>query len=291
MGTTPYILSLAYRNRIEEVCKSLSTMGLRYFVSYLVFNNGQTFVLSNMFDMLVPYYVDGHYKEDNSFRKTITANAAYYLCNKVSSVSDKLSTLLEDRFNIFRAYYIIRNCPECQFVFGAIKDNKFDDFDGVYKRTVDKFEDFCINFVDNFIDVIKYYNQSYYNSIVLNDAGYRRNIIKTNCHKTGKLTVREIESLHLAALGKTSEETAIIMGISTSTIDAYREEAKRKLAATNMPHAVFEAIKYGYIGSFNKIWNRPDAVSINGFSIVSSMEKVKEMIHNVSSFSLLNTEI
>lgn len=62
-----------------------------------------------------------------------------------------------------------------------------------------------------------------------------------------KLTNREITCLLLAAKGRTSDETAQLLGIKASTVETYRKKIKRKLACTTMAQAVFEGIRYGYV--------------------------------------------
>src|SRR6185312_1189564 len=217
MKSVPFILSLAHRDRIDRLCKVLTNIGLKHFVGYIVFNNGQTFVLSSMFHMLEPYYIDGYYKEDFSFKREITESVSHYLCDTTQSVSATFQDALENRFSIFRAYYIVRNCPECQFVFGAIKDTRIDNYKHTYKATLNSFEDFCCAFIDSMIDIIKQHNPTYTSSIVLNDKYYRRKIIKSSSTQDEKLTAREIDCLYWAANGKSSEETAMILGINKNT--------------------------------------------------------------------------
>ena len=62
-----------------------------------------------------------------------------------------------------------------------------------------------------------------------------------------KLYPFEIEVLYWAAEGKTSDETAIILGLSAHTFNAHRREAIRKLHANNITHAVFKAVSWGII--------------------------------------------
>ncbi len=289
MKSIPTILSLAYQNRIAQLCQELPKIGnLRYFVCYIVFNNGQTFVLSNTFHMLMAYYGESLYKQDFSFRKENTISVTHYLGNQPSTITENFKEILEQRFGIYRSYYIIRNCPECQFIFGAIKDTSFDNFEWLYKATIHKFEDFCCDFVDGVVDIIKEYNPTFYNAIVLGDSCYRRSIIKTNQNSPEKLTAREIECLYLAANGKSSEETAKLLHIGKTTVDTYRNEVKRKLNAINITHAVFEAIKFGYIGAFNKNWTHSDAISINGLAIARSLKDVEAKIK--TNLWLLNKE-
>lgn len=270
MKTIPNIISLIYQHRIQTLCQNLfKQCGFKYFVSYIVFNNGQTFVLSNLFHLLIPYYTEDFYKQDFNFKKEITIDVTHYLCDKSLSVSKAFAEILQERFKVFRAYYIVRNAPECQFIFGAIKDTPFNDFAYIYKRTLDKFEDFCCDFTDAMLDVIKLYNPTYASSVILNDPRYRRMIIKS-LYANHKLTFREIECLSLTAQGKTSEETANILGINKSTVETHRDAVKRKLNAANMAQAVFEGMKLGYIGAFDKSWHKKDTYALNNISILEN---------------------
>ena len=208
----PKILSIVHQAEIESFCKDINNIGnMKHFVFYAVFNNGQAFVLSNIFKMLVPYYTEKYYQQDYSFKKEIISNANYYLCDRVNSVSEDFSNILELKFKVSRAYYIIRNSPECQFVFGCIPHEKPDNFEAYYKNTIDKFEDFCVDFLDKSIHIIKKYNPSYSNSIILNDRTYRKSIIKTKNSPIIQLTKNELDVFYWVAYGKSAEETAIIL--------------------------------------------------------------------------------
>jgi DNA-binding CsgD family transcriptional regulator len=61
------------------------------------------------------------------------------------------------------------------------------------------------------------------------------------------LSTREADCLQWAAAGKTSLETAIIMGLSPHTVNQYLTEATVKLKAVNRTHAVTKAVRLGLI--------------------------------------------
>ena len=65
----------------------------------------------------------------------------------------------------------------------------------------------------------------------------------------GALSARERESLSLAASGKTADGIAGVLGISPATAVEHLKEARRKLGAANMPHAVAIAISRGYLSA------------------------------------------
>jgi DNA-binding CsgD family transcriptional regulator len=61
------------------------------------------------------------------------------------------------------------------------------------------------------------------------------------------LTPRERECLHWVAHGKTHFETSLILGISTSVVKNHLDNARMKLGATNLTHAVAIAVSAGFI--------------------------------------------
>jgi DNA-binding CsgD family transcriptional regulator len=58
---------------------------------------------------------------------------------------------------------------------------------------------------------------------------------------------REREVLAWIAQGKTAEETAIILGISRRTVEWHAKNARDKIDASNVTHAVAKAVKTGMI--------------------------------------------
>ena len=59
-----------------------------------------------------------------------------------------------------------------------------------------------------------------------------------------KLTAREIECLRWSAAGKSSDEIAIILTISSHTVVSYLKSAMRKLNAVNRMQAIARACRY-----------------------------------------------
>lgn len=57
-----------------------------------------------------------------------------------------------------------------------------------------------------------------------------------------RLTPRELEALQWAAQGKTTAETAIVLGVSERTVRAFLDGARHKLGAGNVTHAVARAL-------------------------------------------------
>ncbi len=64
-----------------------------------------------------------------------------------------------------------------------------------------------------------------------------------------RLTVREKQVLQWAAFGKTSWETAMILGLSERTIETYIAKAAAKLEASTKAHAVCKSLSLGLISA------------------------------------------
>jgi LuxR family transcriptional regulator len=79
---------------------------------------------------------------------------------------------------------------------------------------------------------------------VIFDLGFEAQI---DVVRWNKLTPRELECLRWAAAGKTSGETAIILGRSLETVRLHIKNAITKLEATNRSQAVAMAIRLGLI--------------------------------------------
>jgi DNA-binding NarL/FixJ family response regulator len=66
--------------------------------------------------------------------------------------------------------------------------------------------------------------------------------------RVSALTRRETEVLNLSARGKKAEQIAKELGITKRTVDEHRQTIIRKLAASNITHAVAMALTSGMIG-------------------------------------------
>jgi len=80
----------------------------------------------------------------------------------------------------------------------------------------------------------------------------------------GPLSLREMEVLNYAAMGKSNKEIAGIIGLSQSTIKNHFSSTLRKLRANDRTHAVTLALCNGWINAqtiSNKMANEKAAIS------------------------------
>lgn len=252
----PFLIpSIAHKSIIDDLCSPLHLIGdIKYLVIYIIFNDGKKFVLSSTPEnFLSMYWGEEFFTHDYSDKLELFTEDNYYLCDKTLGSTILFKETLELKFNMHRTFYITRQCPECRFVFGALHGDRVNNSIHLYKTVLDKFENFCIDFLDKTIDIIKLYNPNYNRSIILNDKSYRKSIIKRNYTHEKQLTEREVECLFWAANGKSSDETAIILNIKKFTVEEYRKNIKRKLSCTSIASAIYEGVKFGYIGAFHRL--------------------------------------
>ncbi|CEK09263.1 response regulator transcription factor [Legionella hackeliae] len=252
MKEVPYILSLAYKKQIEEACIPLRQMGLKHFAMYLIFNDGSLLILSNVFPIILSYYQDALYKEDYTYtsRMTDSSHGDHYLCDEVEFVSSRLKKILNEQYNLHPTYNIIRRSAECTFVFSAIRDMPTNS-EQFYKKTIRAFENFCIHFVDKFLELITYCNSKYRYSFILTNKAHRHAVIKGGYSEKESIPLREQECLWLAAQGKTVKQIAQVLKISPYTVEKYLKHTREVFNCSSLIEAVVEGIHRGMIGKVN----------------------------------------
>lgn len=251
----PFILSLKHKEKIEEVCKPLSNLGLTNFVMYIVFNNGQTFVLSNVFNLLQSYYQDELYKEDYTYTKGFIdpVHSGHYFCEEEGALSPRIKDLCSQKYNYYPTYNLVRKHSECTFVFSAIKSHRDGNVNHFYKHTVSSFEHFCIHFVDSFLALILEHNPEYRYSFVLTNKALRDSVIKNQYKKEIKITSREKDCLSLLAQGKKTKDIARLLDLSRYTVEDYFRNIRHAFSTQTTHAALAEAIQLGIIGNLPKL--------------------------------------
>lgn len=251
-------MSLAYKQQIDEVCKSLPDLGLKHFVMYIIFNNGSTFVLSNVYPILKAYYQDALFKEDYTYTpewiKPIPKG--YYLCDETQTLSPRLKELLAEHYKIYPAYNIIRPHVECSFVFSAIREIPTKNGHLFYEKTISAFEEFCIRFVDTFLDLIISCNPTYRYSFILTNKMLRDAVIKQGYDEEITLTSREQECLIMASQGKSAKEIARILNRSFYTVEIHLKKIRKLFGCNSFSAIMMECIHRGIIGNVSPFNNK-----------------------------------
>lgn len=250
----PFIASIGYKKQIDQFCLKLKEhTGLDYFVAYIVFNNGEKFVLSNIYHILKPYYQESYYQKDFSIRENVIQNKDFYLCDQLPSVSTDFASILENRFSVFRVFYTIRRSLECTLVFGGAMMRQCSDTLQFYEHSKEDFNQFCLTFMRSALPIIKLHNPQYHRALLFNDENYLKNVILNRTCKKVSLSNREVECLIWAANGKTSEDTALILNVSVDTVNHHRRSVLSKLSCKTLTQAIYKALCLGYLGNLNSL--------------------------------------
>ncbi len=247
----PKILSLLYRDCVEDLNQALKKLGLDYLALYVTFNNGQKFVISNLYHFVEAYYAEELYQEDYQADLTKNDERDFFLEGEKLFTSERLTREAETRFHIYRAYFLVRHSPECKIVLGAAASHPIDNFTRIYEQTYEKFSRLGAEFFLRHVDIMKSTLPDYMHSIILTDAEYAREIMMNKIKPT-VLTDRQIDCLLWASRGKNAGETAEILQLASRTVTSYRTQVIKKLECVNMPQAVYEAFKRGCLGVFTE---------------------------------------
>ena len=153
-----------------------------------------------------------------------------------------------EAYGIYETYSIIRQSEDVKIIAIAHHDQRIINPASYYEKTVSAFEDFTVAFIDNMLDIIKECCPTLALTTFIKDADYRADIIKRKITFTNPLlSPREKEILMHAFHGYTSKEIAKILPLDNRTIEKYAANAKKKLGARNITHAIKKAIDFGII--------------------------------------------
>jgi DNA-binding CsgD family transcriptional regulator len=267
MDSLPFIPSIKYQELVKAQCHGLHTKcHADYLVMYIAFSNGDNFVLSNTdANFLYDYYQQELFKQDFCYQNALHSTAPHIICEQDTvTITKKFQKVLAEKYHIHPNYYIVRKSAEAMIIAAnhtaqPVRDKKFH-----FQSTYRDFEKFCVHYLLNLSQIIKAHNPSYEKSLILNNQYFIKKLFTNAYTIQEKLTDLEIEVLIWAGLGKSSEETAVIMGKTRYAIENKRRGIKEKMNVATMAQAMFEAVQSGCIGSFSAQWDTSKKVrSIN----------------------------
>ena len=125
-----------------------------------------------------------------------------------------------------------------------------------YKDTIDSFEVACLEYMHKIKDLIKKYHPLYASTRLLNDADYLRYIILGGNKFESLLTLKEVHVVWLYSHGYAPKTIAYMNKVSLETVKFHCKNARHKLQAKNMAHAVLLAVKKGYIDAYSPIFDK-----------------------------------
>lgn len=228
-------LSPAYQKAMNTVCQRLNAMGIRVAVMSLAFNDGSLFMLSNYTTATAPHHVEN--KQD------------YYLCGENEAIANRCNTVLQEQYQLYPTYNLVRHHPECTFVFSAIRDTSIEPAALFYQKTVAAFERFAIDFVDVFMSLIIEHHPAYKNSFILSSKKLRDAVIRQSYIDESRISLRAQDCLRLAAQGKSAKQIAQSLAISHFTVEQHLKTIRDVFQCNSVIEAVIEGIHAGLVGN------------------------------------------
>lgn len=248
-----HVESVKHREKMAFLCADLKKFdGIDYFSMEVCFPTKERYVVSNIPLWSIPYHTEGYYQA--SFTTTLT-EPNYKNCivhskyDVIGELHQYIWQVMRNHYKIHPTFAIVRNFAKIKFVFQAFSKFLINDPEKTYQNNKNEFDKFCFYFVTNTIEQIKGKYKKYSDLHIFNNKKALENIIlfpeKSNLNS--HLTKRELECLHLLSLGKTAKEAARLLNISPETLRTHTKVIRNKLNASNITHAITEAIKLGIL--------------------------------------------
>jgi DNA-binding CsgD family transcriptional regulator len=238
-----FLPTVKYRDKIADICSDLPKIqDIKYFYLVLKTEFSKSLCLGNTPDWSLTYH------KYNLARLDVGANpnedSDYIISDHVKKdfLTNHFYQWFES-YGIYETYSILRQSEDVKIIAIAHNDKHIIHPETYYETTSHLFEDFTLLFIDKMLDIIKACCPAMALTTFIKDADYRKDIIKRKivfAHPT--LSPREKEILHHAFHGFTSKEMAKILSLDNRTIEKYAANAKKKLGARNIAHAVKKAL-------------------------------------------------
>lgn len=248
-----FIASIKFEQEIAQASNNLKAcLGVDYFSICLVLPNGRKHIISNNpGNIAIPYQINGLNRLDTVFE---SANSGHLGKNFFSSSQLKQDTcskiytsIMNERFNVFNTWGFFReyNGFKCNVIFAKQQQTSVIQLNYSVERDM-------VKFIDTFLmQILPIYSCDYLDlkySRLCQDDSFRHNFLHGKYKSTvPELKPRERECLFWARCGKTSSETADIVGLKRSTVKNYLESVREKFQVSNLQEAITLALQYHLI--------------------------------------------
>ena len=248
-----HIDSIKHTPIIKQFTASLiENTGLSTFAACLILMGNRKFILSNHpTELIIPYHTDGIYRTDDFFTLERYDGLDYFFPHEIKYdlIGRHFLALLNNDFNIYYHFGLVRRSPECQLILTVGSNTYEKSSQRSYKSKRKKVEQCFIDFFDAIIEPWSQDHLLIKNSRFYKDTRFRQSFIKGNLpiSLTHHLTNKEREILYWVRYGKTTAEIAFILGNKPPTIKIHTKSIKDKLNASNMCQAVAIALQFGLL--------------------------------------------
>lgn len=242
-----YIPAVKHANIITQLCQKdafISQLGL---FCLAISHNNQFFYTSNDPYLSAAYINTGLYRADNFFHQALQSNQDVLLANQLDNNDDMRRLVVEvlsQNFNLFNCYCLIRRCEDCVVIIAIAMHENITDLKQFHQKTFSPLQNFSTIYIDQFLELYLENLPSLRYTRFAQDKAFRDNVINNSYQSTPRLSIsnRETQCLYWLSLGKTAQETAILMGISEHTVVEHKKKIMQKLNVSNIVHAVREAM-------------------------------------------------
>ncbi len=240
-----HILSVRHREVISKICDPLNSVESIKSVSLFInFNNGFRFAISNMPLWAIPYRTLGYADIDSDVDPIFHENESHFFHSKMAYGEPQKHILgkLKSHHNLAPSFALVRKCSDCIVIFEVYSDHEITNIEEYYKKNQLKVSKFCVTFIEDILDIIKEQNRELRYFRFIYDQEYRRNVL-LQVPTQEELSPREKDCVYWASLGKTAEETGVILNIAKKTVEKYLEKSKNRLNCRNTAHLVATCIR------------------------------------------------
>lgn len=243
-----YIPTVYYKSAIEPFAKKLSDKcGFNKFAVLIIYNDKKYWLSNTYDDLAIPHDIYQLSQLDlSNLESTYKNKTHFYPSYEINHpIYDLYKHLIQNVYQFYTIYVLSRSCHECQILlFAGSKSplGSFEECKMIYKNTRKDFENFIIEMLDKLMYTFLLTSPSIKLSRIYSDANFRKMLIKGQYNENIiKLTGQEIQCLHWASVGKTAEETSLILNISPYTVRQHLKYSIAKLNAANITNAVYKA--------------------------------------------------
>ncbi len=248
-----HIPTVKHRETIASICEKLPTIGeIKQISIFLITADNKMALLSNN---PLEAILGENYQYPLINIKALSSEYAdngYLLMNEQTYIDkthhQHFIEMLRKTFCLHPTLALIRHSLDCSLVCFLLHENAIADKQAFYDNYINNIEQFILEFLENTLTIYAEQLPLLKSTPFYQDKNSRKKMItnRLSLHEQD-LFACEIDTLNWTARGKTAEEIAIILNLSTNTITTYRQRAIKKLNAKNISHAIYIAAQKGLI--------------------------------------------
>ncbi len=244
-----FIDTIRFENQISHATNDIQVvLNVDYLSCCLVLPNGEQFIFSNNpGGVVIPYYEHDLSRIDNTFTNNFKniSSSRYFLPSDLPR--KQFGELFE---NVLQEIYSVTNIigfhrSYCGFKLTTILGRSENNTNlRVTPVWLQGFYRYVLGFFDKVLPLYVVGKPALKYSAFYQNETFRRRFIGGELKDAAPvLKERELQCLYWARMGKTAEETAIILNLGKSTVRRYLESVREKFDVGSIPEAMVLAIQ------------------------------------------------